>query len=238
MRVARPLLITLVVLCVLFIAADRIAVTVAESMAADELKNSRQVDGDPDVSIDGFPFLTQLAFGELDEVHASAKGLRANGSDGSSVRITKFTANLHSVSFSSGFSAATADRATGTALISYEDLSAAAPAGVTLSYGGESDKAGVSEVKVSSNVPLLGNLSLVSEIKLVDGDTVQVRAKSIPGEDRSPEMEDRVRQHTDFSKQITGLPDGLELTQVRAEPEGIAITLEGSRVSLTNVSVN
>jgi hypothetical protein len=232
MRVVRPLLITLAVLAVLFVIADRIAVALAESEAADQLRQSRQTDGKPEVSIDGFPFLTQLLGGELDKVHASAEGMRAEDTEGTSLRITKFSADLHDVKFSDGFATATARGASGTVRISYADLSAAAPPGVRISYGGPSSKAGVSEVKASAGIPVLGEQSVTSEISLVDGDTVRVRAKSVPASS-IPGAEERIREYLDFDKQVTGLPEGMRLDSIEADESGIVIELSGKDVSLT-----
>ncbi|GGO87291.1 LmeA family phospholipid-binding protein [Wenjunlia tyrosinilytica] len=235
MRVLRPLLIALVVLGVLFVAADRIAVAVAESEAADHFRQAQPVEGDPEISIDGFPFLTQLLGGKLDEVHASARGMRAQD-QGTSVRIDRFKADLHDVKFSNGFTTATAETLTGTVLITYADLTAAAPDGVTVSYGGSGSEPGTGEVKVIGRLSLLGRTwqkSVTSEVRLVDGGTVKLRARSIPGADQIPGLEGLVRERIDFSKKITGLPSGIELQKLEAGPDGVTIKLAGKGVSLS-----
>src|SRR4051794_2547524 len=104
MRVLRPLLITLVVLGILFVAADRIAVAVAESQVADRVQQSQGLTGKPDVDIKGFPFLTQVLAGNLQNVHASADGLKADNGGQASLRVARLTADLHDVRLSNGFS--------------------------------------------------------------------------------------------------------------------------------------
>jgi hypothetical protein len=72
MRALRRLIIALVILCALFVAADRIAVGVADSQVASKLQTSRGLAQKPSVSIGGFPFLTQLIGGKLDDVKVRA----------------------------------------------------------------------------------------------------------------------------------------------------------------------
>lgn len=60
MRALRILLIVVVVLGGLFVLADRLAVHFAEGEAADKLRTSENLASTPDVSIKGFPFLTQV----------------------------------------------------------------------------------------------------------------------------------------------------------------------------------
>ena len=129
----------------------------------------------------------------------------------------------------SGYSTATAARATGTALVSYEDLTAAADDGVTVAYGGDG------KVKVTGTVEVLGrqiSRSVLSTVTQVDGRTVKVRADEVPGEG-IPGVEQLVRQKTDFERDIDGLPKGLELRKTQVTEKGLEIGLEGSNVSLT-----
>lgn len=235
MRV-RPVLITVVVLGVLFVAADRIAVKVVESKAASRLQSSQDLSVKPDVSIKGFPFLTQVAGGTLDDVKASGEGITA-GNGQTTLHITRFSANLHDVQLSNGYSTAVAKSASGSALISYQDLSDAAPDGVKVSYGGRNPQTGAGQVKVSGHVSLLGkswDRSVVSEVTLKNGDTLGLHALSIPDIGGLPELEDLVRQQIDFSQQVHGLPSGIKLKKVTVDPKGMSIELAGTDVSLTS----
>src|SRR5581483_2575232 len=137
MRAVRRLLIVLVVLAILFTAADRISVAVAQSQAASRIQSSKGLNKKRSVSIEGFPFLTQLLSRDLDEVKLSADGLTVGGgSGGNQVTLQSFHADLHGVRLQNGFSSATVSSATGTAVISYADLSTALPNHLTASYGG------------------------------------------------------------------------------------------------------
>src|SRR5438309_2600442 len=62
------LAITVLVLVGLFVAADRVAVAVAQSAAAKTLKSSEHLDTTPTVRVAGFPFLTQIVHRKLSHV--------------------------------------------------------------------------------------------------------------------------------------------------------------------------
>lgn len=59
--------------------ADTVARGSAEETTAAVLAQHLEVDGTPDVRIDGFPFLPQLLARSLDDVHATATGVTLDG---------------------------------------------------------------------------------------------------------------------------------------------------------------
>ncbi|MEU1123633.1 DUF2993 domain-containing protein [Streptomyces sp. NPDC005899] len=229
MRALRILLIIAVVLGGVFVAVDRAAVYFAESEAEDRITFSGAAAGSTDVSIKGFPFLTQIAGRELDRVDVTVTDLRASAA-GRSIRISEIRARLREVTLGAGYTSATASRAGGTAVVSYADLTAAADDGVTVAYGGD----GKVKVTGTIRIPLLDRTvsrSVLSTVTLVDGSTVKVHADKVPGEG-IPGLEGLVREKTDFEREIGGLPDGLKLEGIEVTPEGLEISLTGSDVRL------
>jgi hypothetical protein len=231
MRVARVVLVVLIVLGGLFVAADRVAVRIVEGKAADRAQVSEGLAHKPKVSIEGFPFLTQAASGTLDEVKVSADDIRAGG-DGRSVRIDSFHADLRGVKLSDGFSHAVADTADGVAFITFADLTRAAPAGVTVSYAGEST-GGKTLVKLSAKVQGVGSeLSVLSELTVSADSTISLHAQPLPTAFTALGLDGRIRQHIDFRRTLTHLPRGIALTSVTAAPDGISVVLGGTHVVL------
>lgn len=109
MRALRIFLILVIVLGGLFVIADRVAVNFAEDQAADRIKSTEGLANTPDVSIEGFPFLTQVVGGELDDVKIGIKDYEAStGTSAGTVRIDDLRAEMHGVAFSGDFSSATA----------------------------------------------------------------------------------------------------------------------------------
>ncbi|HSX99981.1 MAG TPA: DUF2993 domain-containing protein [Streptomyces sp.] len=240
MRALRILVIVAVILGGLFVIADRVAVGFAEDEAAEQLKTSEGLATTPDVSIKGFPFLTQVASGELDDVEVGIKDYEATtGKADESIRIADLKANMRGVAFSSDYSSATAASATGTATITYDELLKAAKSaptrilpGATAQVVGLSD-GGKGKVKVDVKVTFLGKSTTYPVLSTVTvaGDTVKVHADNLPNLVVEA-AEGQVRSITDFEQKIDGLPGGIELDKVEAAPDGVDITVRGSNVRL------
>lgn len=228
MRALRILLVVAVVLGALFVVADRIAVNMAESEAAERIKVQKGTADSTDVSVKGFPFLTQAMDREFDEVEIRLTGIETSAA-GRPVRIDEMTADLFDVRVGEGYATATAARAEGTARITYEDLTKAADDDVTVTYG----QNGKVKVTGSVTLPLFGKItrSVVSTVTIVGGDTIRVRADKVPGEG-IPGLEGEIRKKTDFDRKLGGLPVGLTLEKVEATPEGVVIMVTGKDVEL------
>ncbi|MCT7351649.1 DUF2993 domain-containing protein [Streptomyces sp. 15-116A] len=244
MRALRILLVVVVILGGLFVIADRVAVNFAEGEAADRLKATENLADTPDVSIKGFPFLTQVAGGSLDEVEVGIQDYEATAGDGAQkIRIDDLRADMKGVEFSGDFRSATASSATGTATVSYDELLKTAESeptqvapGVTANVVGLSD-GGNGKIKVEVEATVLGTklpepVYVLSSVKVVDGDTVRVQADALPKFGSITLPESRVRKITDFQQRIDGLPGGIRLDKVEAGESGVHITVEGSDVRL------
>lgn len=115
------LLVLAIVLFGLFAAADRIAAHIAEDRAADALQSSENLADRPDVSIGGFPFLTQLAARHFDEVTVSDDQVQLP----SGITLDAVAVHLRDVKISSDFSTAFTPTATADAVLTYPMLSRA-----------------------------------------------------------------------------------------------------------------
>jgi hypothetical protein len=243
MRALRILLIVAVILGGLFVLADRLAVNFAEGEAADKLKTTENLAATPDVSIKGFPFLTQVASGQLDDIEVDIKGYEASAGTGDqTIRIDDLTANMRGVEFSGDYSSAVAANATGTASITYDELLKTAKSeptevapGVTANVVGLSD-GGKGKIKVEVEATVLGtklpNPVYVLSSVTTDGDTVKVHADTLPNFAGVDLAENRARAITDFEQKIDGLPGGIQLDKVQAATNGVEITVKGSNVRL------
>ncbi|MEU1270832.1 DUF2993 domain-containing protein [Streptomyces sp. NPDC005799] len=244
MRALRILLIVVVILGGLFVIADRVAVHFAENEAADKVKATENLASTPDVSIKGFPFLTQVASGKLDDVRIGIKDYEAdtgNTTAGApkSIRIDDLQADMKGVTFTGDYSSATASTATGTATIAYDELLKAAKSqptqiipGVNAQVVGLSD-GGSGKIKVDVKVTAAGASQTypVLSTVTVDGDTVKVHADNLPK--LVVDLADaRIRSITDFQQTIDRLPGGVKVDGVQAAKNGVEITVKGSNVKL------
>ncbi|GLV95481.1 MULTISPECIES: LmeA family phospholipid-binding protein [Streptomyces] len=233
MRVLRVVVIVGVVLAALFTGVDRWAAGYAENRLAERIQARQGLAGTAEVEIHGFPFLTQALSHDLDRVDLGLRGVEVMA-DGRKTRLAELDASFHGVKLNGDYSGGTAERATGSALITYADLTAASQTGATLSYGGAPGK-----VKVTASVDIVGRTlsrSVISTITLVDapdskgGKIVRVHAEEVPGEG-IPGLERQVRKRTDFDRDLgTGLPAGLQLSALTSDEAGVHLTLGGSNV--------
>ncbi|MFE7584273.1 DUF2993 domain-containing protein [Streptomyces gardneri] len=226
MRALRILLIVAVVLGGVLIGIDRLAVAYAESEAASRVKLSGAQSDSVEVDIKGFPFLTQVMDKRFGEVEVVAKGVETTAGS-RKVKISELTADLRDVTVTGDWAGARAGSASGTALISYADLTAASDREATVAYGGDG------KLKVTGGVEIMGRTltrSVLSTVTIVNGDTIKVRADEVPGEG-IPGVEELVRKRTDFERPI-GLIAGMKVEKVEATPEGLAVAVSGKDIAL------
>ncbi|WP_217167284.1 DUF2993 domain-containing protein [Streptomyces sp. AC512_CC834] len=243
MRALRILLIVVVILGGLFVIADRVAVNFAEDEVADKLRSTENLASTPDVSINGFPFLTQVAGGELDDVEVGIDDYEAStANSGEKIRIDHLRANMKGVEFSGDYSSATAATATGTATVGYDELMKAAKSepteispGINAKVIGLSD-GGNGKIKVSLQVTVLGAevpepVEVLSTVT-VKNNEVEVVADGLPTIGGKQIAESRIRAITDFQQTIDELPGGIKLDKVEAAKDGVEIKVKGSNVEL------
>ena len=230
MRALRVVLIVAVLLVGALAGVDRLAVGYAESEAADRVTLGPARAGSTEIDIKGFPFLTQVADRRFDEVDVVVSGVETQAGK-RKIRISRLSAALKDVTVDSDWAGAKARSVTGTALVSYEDLTKAADSNVSVAYGGN----GKVKVTGSFRLPLIGRTmtrSVVSTVTLVDGNTIRVRADQVPGEG-IPGLEELIRSRTDFERSIGDLPQGMKLERIEAREDGVAIAVTGTNVALT-----
>lgn len=249
MRALRILLILVVVFGGLFVAADRFLVHFAEGKVADKIKSSQGLSSRPDVSIQGFPFLTQVARSTLDEVDISLGTVKATAAD-QTVQVTDVRAELRDVAIDSSFSSAVAGSASGSARVTYAELARTAPKGATIGYAG-AERAAKGQVEVSgpasevlegAGIPLPGavaalldgkTITVYCTVALEGGDTAKFKAVSV-ADLPIPGLDDQIKGLVDaYSLKIDGLPSSITLDKVAATEDGLRFSGTGTKVSLS-----
>ncbi|MEV6019321.1 DUF2993 domain-containing protein [Streptomyces sp. NPDC051997] len=129
-RWVKVLAITVVVLAVLFTIADRVVVHYADKeathLAAEKYGYQNSTDGHLNVSVEGFPFLSQALSQTFDHVKLTADQFTidtTNNAQGSYLPVKQLQLDLHGVQVTSLTArSAEANLATGTLTLSYEAL--------------------------------------------------------------------------------------------------------------------
>lgn len=227
-RPLRAVLIVVIVLIALLVAADFAAKAVAQGQFASQIK-SHGFPTKPDVSIKGFPFLTQLAGRDFRQVNVSS----ANVPEGP-VTIKTMNFVLNGIHLNSGFSGATVDHLTGTVFITFPELSSALTsqagdlgslvggAGLTLTA------ASSNEVKASIDLVIVSG-SATWRITQTGGN--EIDAKLVASSGLPPALLGSV---SNIKLQLPALPLKLSIQSLSVTPDGITGTLTGSHLSLSS----
>ncbi len=216
MRRLIPLFIALALLAGLAIAADRVAAAVAAGKVADQLQRRGDFTAKPHVSINGFPFLTQVLRHDFSDVEVTAAGYRA-----SSVTLTDLDAKLRDVRPDSSFSSATIGDVHGVAVLSFAELvKASNRTGISLS-----DAGGGNQVRLTVSQPL--SLTAVGTVSVSGGD-LRVQATTVDGRPVPSALSRTFR----LSVPVTGMPLGMRLAGAEVTGQGVKITVVGQHTSL------
>ncbi|HYP44365.1 MAG TPA: DUF2993 domain-containing protein [Propionibacteriaceae bacterium] len=220
------LLAGLVVLLVLAVVADRAAQQVAESRAATQLQAQLGTAEEPEVDIQGFPFLTQARQQSLSSVRVVADGVRPPGS---TTTVQHVDLKLRDVSSRDNFATSTAEQVSGTATLDYPTVKTLT--GQSLRYARD-DKVEVSAPTTVMGVPVTAvvvgrpvvdeaeqTLSLTEPQLSVDG-------VSVPDSAAGALLDSAVKPAP-----VTGVPFGLKLNSVSAQPQGLVAGLTGTDVA-------
>ena len=219
-RRAAAVVVTLVILIVaLFVAADRIAVGYAQNTIASKIQSQANLSGKPSVTIEGFPFLTQIAAHDINRVDISASNVVENR-----VTISSIKATATGVHLSSGFNGATIDQINGTALITYQSLEAVLGIpGATIT---PDPAAGPNGVTISGP---LG--SATGTVTLTSPTQITVHVNSLRG--LAALLGGLLGQTGSYVFSIPTLPVGLMVTGVSQTSQGVMLQAAAHNTSLS-----
>ena len=205
---------SLITLLVLLVVLDRVAVAYANNQAAQQIQ-SQGFPTKPDVSIEGFPFLTQVLARNLNNVHITADNVKEGPVTLSLV------VDATDVRLDPGFQSGTITHITGTGLIGFSSL--ASVAGVSSGAGLSFHAAGGDQVQISLN----GFQVATATIQQAGPHTFTVRISGGGG------LLGSVLPTTSFSVQVPKLPYGISIQSVKVTSQGVLIHVTGSDIKFT-----
>lgn len=222
MRRVLVLLVAVALLVGAAVIVDRVLRATAEDRIAKELTAAVEVEGVPDVTVEGFPFLTQLAAGELDSVRARADGVATAG-----VRLLDVTAHAQAVTVAQPSTAGRLDLQGTLPDETLQQLVDEQVPGVRVSSA---------EDGVHLSTEVLGlDLALVAAPEVADGGiavrVTQVRlgGAAIDAKDLAPLVGPDLLE---LEVEVPDLPLGLRLVDARPGDGGLRLTLAGEDVVL------
>ena len=226
----KGLLITVGVLLVLLLAADRIGVLVAEDQVAAQVARQGQLAGEPDVDITGFPFLTQAVAGRYEDVRISLTADELGQPAGTTADISLQGVRLPLSDVLGGeVSQLPVDRVDGQASVPYGLLAGQLGGDTTLAQEGDG-------LRITKTVEVLGQtipLTAAGQVAL-DGQDLVVTVDSAAGAgiDVPGFVLEQAQDLLDFRYPLPALPFGLELTGLQVVDGGVDVTVAATDVVL------
>jgi hypothetical protein len=207
--------VVVVVLLILLVVADRVAAGIAENEAASQIK-SAGFPVKPKVTIEGFPFLTQVASRDFHKVDISASNVKEGP-----LNIASINATGQGVHLTSSFNGATVDQINGTALVTFAGLSSAAGLGdgITLS------NAGGNKVKATINLGFVSG-DAIAQVTRHGSHQIEVKVT-----DAGPIPQSVLGNLADFTVNLPSLPAGMTVQSVSVTGQGLLISISGSHTS-------
>ncbi|MFY1696252.1 MULTISPECIES: DUF2993 domain-containing protein [unclassified Solwaraspora] len=245
-RTGRRLLVVaavlLVILGIALVVADRVAVAYAERAVTDQIRQqiaAQNIESsEPDVSIGGFPFLTQVLAGDYRSISIVLRDVSAPV-NGNSVRLPTLDVDARGVQASldtlrTGQGEVVAETVQGEATVAYGSV-------VTLI-----DQPGVElserdgQLAVTAPVEILGQqvvLTGTADLEVADGQVLlrfaNLDAEGLPGDDAARGFVDAYAQQLSIAVPLPELPFQLDLQQVHVTPAGLVVTATAQDVPLS-----
>ncbi len=226
----RKLLIVVIVLAGLLVVADRVAVVVADRQIAGRVQSAYNLSSKPSVSVQGFPFLTQVASGDYHQIDVSIGSLSTDR-----VQVNGLTAQLNGVRaplsdlLGHGSSSITAARVTGTGTVPFSSVRGHLPPGVQLSQDGEALRLAGTVSYLGVTVPVSADATLT-----VDGSGIAVTPTRISVASGSSALSSVIAGQFRFVVPVTGLPLHLAVRSVSVVPGGVRVGASAAAVAFTS----
>jgi hypothetical protein len=232
-------LFSVVVLLILLVIGDRVAVAVAESQIAGQIK-SADSSINPSVNIKGFPFLTQVIAHNLKEIDISAKDIPAGP-----VSISSVSASAKGVHINSSFNGGTVDSINGTAFVSFSSVSSALTAQAGSIGDLQLSAAGPDKVKASFTILGTTALTATGKVTIKNNQVSVVWDKATGASGNSGGLGDIISSVLgdnggsngptlpDLNFTIPKLPAGLKVTGFSVTEQGLSVTVAAQNTTLS-----
>lgn len=218
----RRLLLGLLAVAILLVVADRLTAALAGRLVAEQLQTSAELPDRPDVTLEGFPFLTQAVGGRYRTVHVVATDLPAGDTT-----VARLTADLRGVHVplsdvvGRSVGSVPVDRIDARVLLSYGELSRrSGPRALTVSAAGD-------RLRVRGSVQVLGRTIAVAALSdvTVEGEQIVVTARSYEAGSGVADavLSKALGGRLDLRVAVRSLPYGLRIRQLSVGPQGLTL---------------
>jgi hypothetical protein len=204
--------IAIVVLLLLLVGADRVGAAITENAMASQVQTSMTLSGKPSVSVQGFPFLTQLAASDLSNVVITGHNLTDGQLDLASINVTAHNIHIH------GTSSATIDSLNGSVTVTLSSIANAGnvPAGIALTPDGPN--------MVKATINILGfDTTATARVSQQGANGIHVQVIDAGGVPASA-----LGSFADFTVTVPKLPSGVSISSVNVTGAGVQVDFTGT----------
>ena len=236
-RLIVRLALAVVVLVVLLVGADRLTLYLVTRSVVDELQQTQSLPQPPDVTIHGFPFLTQAVSGRYDSVDVTMRDVPATN-DLVVKQLDTTLSGVHAPlgqAVSGKLNTLAVDHADAVAQITFAELETAANktldgTGVTVTLG----RARADRVSVAAKVDtLLGTFDVTGQAQLAVT-RGQIAVKVLPATLTGfpAELRDQVAGLVDLTGLTPELPFGFKISSVTVAGTGLDVRATGTSLTI------
>lgn len=221
------------VLVVALAVADRVATYYAEKAVGEQVAvglAEREISSaPPEVTITGYPFLTQVLGGNYDEIRVNLRNVEASGLPIPLLEVQAYDVRASMNGLLDGTETPIATKVDGVGTLSYAELvEASGLDDVVLSGDGD-------ELRISGDVPVAGVLSGAAKIKVIDG-RISIQVTELTAANASAETQEVIDQYTQALGTTTfslpEMPFRLKLVAVTPGLGGLEVSMTASEVEL------
>ncbi|GIF70759.1 LmeA family phospholipid-binding protein [Asanoa siamensis] len=244
-RVLIALLVLLVIVAGILVVGDRVAANFAEKKIAEQVSQNVAAQnvqaGTPEVSVGGFPFLTQVVAGEYKEITIGLPDVQGDV-NGNVVTLPRLDLVARDVTASidtlrTGQGEVVAKTVDGNATIGYAEVTKLInQEGLQLA-----EREGKLQVTAPVEVPVInqrftvhGTAELSVEGRRIKIQLKDANAEGLPAVPLAQEVVRNFIQRTSISFDVPALPFNMELKQVTPTSEGLAVAATATQVPITS----
>lgn len=227
----KVLLVFLILVIGGIVVADRVGVRIAEDEIGKRISDQYKLRQRPDVTIHGFPFLTQMVGGEYDRIDVGLGDWTEQGVTVNDVKIEMRGVKAALNDMINGTNAqVTARTATASAVLPYEVLKQRAPKGV------ESIGPSGSDLQLRGTYAFLGVSAPVDVIVSVKptGQGIAITPRSVGTSGIRVPLA-LVQDRLTYTVPVRDLPVGSRISDIQVTPGGLRIAATAQNVDLNNL---
>lgn len=231
MRILRNTLIAVAVIALIGVAVDRVAKVVVEGQAERHIQDAYGLTSSPDVTVGGFPFLTQILRRDLQRVSISAAGVPFGSATALAVEAT-----ARDVELLPGYEGRAAS-VTGTLTVPYADLvrlaQDAGAAVFDVSYGGQP---GLVAIDATVDLPT-GAVAVRASSQVLFSEqaiTVALASLEVDGTPAPAPVRQAIGDRLDFAIRLPTVPGVGEVgvQAVITSDDGVLVTVAGTDIAV------